>query len=115
MRSPRPSTTSAIWMRTASAGSGGRNSSISAASSADRPLPSLWMVGLSHMGKGGEKEIVVPSGLEHFVADARRTRRCLQGIDGQLADDGEIFGGMILAAATCVLVEQNVENPVQVV
>ena len=67
------------------------------------------------MGEGGEKKIVVPSGLEHFVADARRTWRCLQGIDGQLADDGEIFGGVILAAAAGVLVEQDVENPVQVV
>ncbi|VIO75022.1 hypothetical protein CI1B_57170 [Bradyrhizobium ivorense] len=57
------------------------------------------------MGEGGEKEVVVPSGLEHFVADAGWTWRCLQDIDGQLADDGEIFRGMILAAAAGVLVE----------
>src|SRR5436305_13623039 len=41
MRSPRPSTTSAIWTRMASAGSGGRNFSMSAASLADwGPCPS---------------------------------------------------------------------------
>src|ERR1700754_2840184 len=62
-------------------------------------------VGLSHMGEGGEKEGVVPPGLKHFVADAGRTWRCLQDIDGQLADDGEIFRGVILAAAAGILVE----------
>jgi hypothetical protein len=67
------------------------------------------------MGKDREKEVVVPSGLEHFVAGAYRTWRGLQGIDGQLSDDGEIFRSMVLAAAAGVLVEQNVENPVQVV
>lgn len=70
---------------------------------------------VSHMGKRGEKEIVVPSCLKHFVADAKRAWRCLQDIDGQLADDGEVFRGAILAAAAGILVEQNVENPVQVV
>ena len=67
------------------------------------------------MAEGGEKEVVIPSGLEHFVADARRTRCGLQGVEGQLTNEGEIFRGMILAAAAGVLVEQNVENPVKVV
>src|SRR6185436_2321087 len=57
----------------------------------------------------------IPLGLEHFVANARRTRCGLQGIEGQLADQGEVFRSMVLAAAAGVLVEQNVENPVKVV
>lgn len=67
------------------------------------------------MCEGGEKEVVIPSGLEHFVADARRTGGCLQRIDGQLADEGEIFCSVILATAAGILIEQNVENTVQVV
>src|SRR5580700_7230216 len=79
-----------------------------------RPSPH-GRVGLSHMGEGGEKEVVVPSGLEHFMADAGRSWCCLQDVDGELTDDGEVFRGMILAATAGVLVEQNVEDPVQVV
>src|SRR4029079_3034071 len=67
------------------------------------------------MGERGEKEIVIPLGLEHFEANARRTRCGLQGIEGPLADQGEVFRSMVLAAAAGVLVEQNVENPVKVV
>jgi len=67
------------------------------------------------MGKGGEKEVVVPSCLEHLVADACRTRGYLQGIEGQLADDGEVLRGMVLSAATGVLVEQDIEDPMQIV
>ncbi|WP_210256424.1 hypothetical protein, partial [Bradyrhizobium sp.] len=42
-------------------------------------------VGLSHMGQDGEKEVVAPSCLEHFVAGPRWTWRGLQGVDGELA------------------------------
>ncbi|KAH2822370.1 hypothetical protein KXV85_002262, partial [Aspergillus fumigatus] len=73
-----------------------------------------WL-GLSHMGQDGEKEVVVPSGLEHFVAGANWARCSLQGIEGQLADGGEIFRCMVLSTAAGVLVEQDVEDPVQVV
>src|SRR5260364_175198 len=67
------------------------------------------------MGQDGEKEVVAPSCLEHFVAGSRWTWRGLQGVDGELADDGKVLRGVVLAAAASVLVEQNVENPVQVV
>src|SRR6478672_6675000 len=74
-----------------------------------------WRVGLSHMAEGCEKEVVIPLGLEHFVADARRTGCGLQDVEDQLSDKGEIFRRVILAAAAGVLVKQDVENPVKVV
>src|SRR6201993_2162018 len=83
----------------------------------DAPSPSLSpkRVGLSHMGESGEKEVVVPSSLEHFVADAKGTWSRLQDVDGELSDDGEVFGSVILAAAAGIFGEQDIENPVQVV
>src|SRR6476619_7416214 len=67
------------------------------------------------MAEGCEKEVVIPLGLEHFVADARRTGCGLQDVEDQLTDKGEIFRRVILAAAAGVLVKQDVENPVKVV
>ena len=67
------------------------------------------------MGKGGDKKVVVPSCLEHFVADASGSWGCLQNVDGELANGGEVFRRMIAAAAAGIFVEQHIEDPVQVV
>lgn len=66
-------------------------------------------VGLSHMGQDGEKVVVVPSSLEHFVARSRGTRRGLQSIDGKFANYGEIFQSMVLAAPASVLVDAELQ------
>src|SRR5215216_1002115 len=67
------------------------------------------------MGDSVEEEVVVPSSMEHFVAHAKRPRSCLEDVEGELSDDGEVVGAMILAGAAGVLVEQHIENPVEVV
>src|SRR5687768_10910114 len=67
------------------------------------------------MGDSAEEEGVVPSSLEHFVAHANRPRRCLEDVEGELSDDGEVLGAMILAGAAGVLVEQHIEDPVEIV
>jgi hypothetical protein len=54
------------------------------------------------MGECVEKEVVVPSGLEHFVTDAKGARGCLEDVDGDLAEGGEVLGRVIGAGTTGV-------------
>src|SRR6185437_8055712 len=72
-------------------------------------------VGLSHMDQSIEKEGFAPSGMEHLVAHALRPGRCLQDVDCELAQDGEVLGGMIFAAAAGVFGEQDIEDPMEIV
>jgi hypothetical protein len=72
-------------------------------------------VGLSHMAKEGEKEVVVPGCVQHFAPHGSDVRADLKRVDGELAQDGEIFRGMIQAAAVFVFGEDNIEDPMQIV
>src|ERR1700757_4730581 len=67
------------------------------------------------MGQSIEKKGIVPSGAEHFVAHAQGFLDGLKDIDGELSDDGEIFGGVILAAAASVFGEEEIGGPVEIV
>src|ERR1044071_8666248 len=78
------------------------------------PLPPCG-VGLSHMDQSIEKEGFAPSGMEHLVAHALRPGRCLQDVDCELAQDGEVLGGMIFAGAAGVCGEQDIEDPMEIV
>src|ERR1700754_1635940 len=67
------------------------------------------------MGESVEKEFVVPSGMEHLVADALRPGSCLEDVDGDLSEGSEVLGGMIFAGSAGILAEQDVEYPVEIV
>ena len=67
------------------------------------------------MEQGIEEEGFVPSGMEHLVPHALRSWRCLQDVDCELAQDGEVLRGMIFAAAAGIFGEQDVENPMKIV
>ena len=62
-----------------------------------------------------EEFLVVPAGLESFVAHGDLSRVASEDIERQLSDDGEIGGPVLLSGSGLVFSEQDVELPVEVV
>src|ERR1700742_4385467 len=76
---------------------------------------SPFRAGLSHMSKEFEEEVFAPLGTAHFAADRAVGRVHPQDVLGQPTDDCKVLGRVVLARARVVLVEYNVEDPVQLV
>lgn len=60
---------------------------------------------LSHLAEDGSGEGVGPSGAFAFAADGDAGPRGFEDAEGEFAQDGEVFRGVILAVAGAILVE----------
>src|SRR5262249_52545477 len=67
------------------------------------------------MGEHAQKEGVVPAGGLDFLADREWSRMGADDVEGESAQDGEVFGGVVLSAAAGVLVQHDVEDPMHLV
>ena len=67
------------------------------------------------MSKDFEEEVFAPRSATHFSANRVIGRMHSQDVLGKTADDGEVFRPVVFAGASGVLVEHNVEDPVQLV
>src|SRR5437773_12582750 len=77
------------------------------------PLPRK--PGLSHLGEHRGEEGIVPPCAFDFAAYGRGARMRAESIECQLAQNGEVLRSVVLAVAGAVLVEDDVEDPVQLV
>jgi hypothetical protein len=66
-------------------------------------------------GEEVEEEGVVPAGAFDLAAGGALVAVGAQDVEGEAAQAGEVFGRMILAGAHPVLVEDDIEHPVQAV
>src|SRR5881392_1040502 len=71
--------------------------------------------GLSHLGEHRGEEGIVPPCAFDFAAYGRGARMRAESIECQLAQNGEVLRSVVLAVAGAVLVEDDVEDPVQLV
>src|ERR1700675_1986222 len=71
--------------------------------------------GLSHMTKHGEEEVVVPTGALDFSAYGCWTGMGSKDVECEPAQDGEGLGSIVHSRPVAVLVEVDVEHPVQLV
>ena len=67
------------------------------------------------MSKDFEEEVFAPHGAAHFSADGSVGGMHSQDVVSKAADDGEVFRSVILAGARGVLVEYDIEYPMQLV
>jgi hypothetical protein len=70
---------------------------------------------LSHLAEDGSGELVGPTGSFSFASDGDVFSGGLEDVEGELAQDGEVCGTMILAVAGAIFVEGCVEHPVEAV
>src|ERR1700738_2506431 len=80
-----------------------------------RFLPSPGGAGLSHMTEYGEEEAVVPAGALDFSAYGRGSRMGSKDIECEPAQDSEVLGSIVQSRPVAVLVEMDVEHPMQLV
>src|SRR5713226_4739644 len=74
-----------------------------------------WRAGLSHMAqKADEKGIVPPCTLD-FSAQRRRVGVGAMDVEGEAPHDRQVLRGVVLPGTVAVLVQDDVENPVQLV
>src|SRR5229473_433695 len=78
-------------------------------------LPSPASVGLSQMSKEVEEEVLSPSSEVHFSAYRSIIGVCPQDVDRDSAYDCKILWPVILAGPGVVLIEDNVERPMQLI
>lgn len=71
--------------------------------------------GLLHMAEQGEEEAVVPTGALDFSTYRGGTRTRSKDVEREPAQDGEVLGGIVHSRPVAVLVEVDVEHPVQLV
>src|SRR6202011_6298 len=71
--------------------------------------------GLSHMTEYGEEEAVVPAGALDFSAYGRGSRMGSKDIECEPAQDSEVLGSIVQSRPVAVLVEMDVEHPMQLV
>src|SRR3954467_15960669 len=71
--------------------------------------------GLSHMAEQGEEEAVVPAGALDFPTYGGGTRTRSKDVEREPAQDGEVLGSIVHSRPVAVLVEVDVEYPVQLV
>src|SRR4029077_8251276 len=89
-----------------------RISSLRFASLGIRDLP---LVGLSQMSKEVEEELLLPCSEFHFAPYGSIIGVRPQDVERDAAHDAKIFRSVILARAGVVLVEDDIERPVQVI
>lgn len=71
--------------------------------------------GLSHLAEHAEEEGIVPAGTLYFAPDRGAVRMSPQNVEGELAEDSEVLGGIVLSGSIAILVEMNVEHPMKLV
>ena len=69
--------------------------------------------GQSHLADDGSGEGVGPSGTFALSGDGEFGSGGLEQVEGDLSEGGEVFGAVILAVSCTILVEGDVEHPVQ--
>src|SRR5262245_9967523 len=74
-----------------------------------------WKAGLSHMSKEFVEEVFAPHRATHFAADGSGERMRSQDVLREPADYGKIFWRVVFARSRVVLVEYDIENPMEVV
>src|SRR5215203_1547010 len=79
------------------------------------PQPSPASAGLSHMAEQGEQEAVVPAGALDFSAYGGGTGTRSKNIEREPAQDSEVLGSIVLPRSIAILVEMDVEHPMQLV
>lgn len=67
------------------------------------------------MSKELEEEVFAPGGAAHFTADRVIGRMHSQGVLGETADDRKVFRSVVFSGARRILIEYDIENPVQLV
>ena len=67
------------------------------------------------MADDGSCESVGPPGALAFAADRDVWAGALEGVESEFADDGEVFGAVVLAVAGAVFVEDGIEDPVDAI
>src|SRR5215207_6032727 len=72
---------------------------------ASRPSPPG--AGLLQMSKEAEEVLLLPFRLSHFAGGGSFVRVGVEDVEGEASDDGKVFGGVILAGAGVVLVEDD--------
>src|SRR5688572_31687038 len=77
--------------------------------------PSPKWAGLSHLGEYREKEHVVPSGLFDFSSDGSLVWVGSQEVESDLSQQGDVLRPVVFAISGTVLVEDDVEHPVELV
>src|SRR5262245_11401687 len=71
--------------------------------------------GLSHLTEHAEEEGIVPAGTLYFASDRGAVRMGPQYVEGKLAEDSEVLGGIVLSGSIAILGEMNVEHPMELV
>src|SRR5262245_19406006 len=71
--------------------------------------------GLSHLGEHTEQEGLVPARAFDFAADGSFVGMCAKHIERELAQNGQVFRSVVFAIARAILVEDDIEDPVQLV
>src|SRR5438046_9340629 len=67
------------------------------------------------MAEGSQEEGIVPAGTLDFTPDRGAIGVGPQDIEGEPAQDGKIFRGIVLTGAVGVLGEMDVEHPMELV
>ena len=71
--------------------------------------------GLSHMSKELEEEVFAPRSELHFSGEGSSVGMGSQYVEGDASNDGKVLWSIILAGSRIVLVEDNVERPMEVI
>src|SRR5690349_16297452 len=79
------------------------------------PTPPPQGAGLSHLGEYREKKHIVPSGLFDFSSDGSLVGMRSEHVEGDLSQKGDVLRSVVLAVAGAVLVEDDVEHPMELV
>jgi hypothetical protein len=67
------------------------------------------------MGKEGKEKGVVPAGSFDLSPEGCLVRVGPEEIEGKLSQEGEVFGSIVLAVSGAILVEDDVEHPMEAI
>src|SRR5215469_14386711 len=80
------------------------------------PTPSRPLdAGLSHVGNELKEEVVVPSCSFEFLAHGYAVGMGSNDIESEATQDGQVFRPVVFSGATGILVEDDVEDPVEAI
>ena len=77
--------------------------------------PSPHGAGLSHMTEHAQEEGVVPPRAFDFLAQGRGRGVTADQIEGELSEDSKVLGRVVFASSVAILVEDDIEYPMQLV
>src|SRR6266700_854104 len=79
------------------------------------PTLSPQAAGLSHLAEHAEQEGIVPASPLDLLAHGYAAGVDAKDIDSKPSQDGEVLRGIVLPGPIAVLVEDDVENPMQLI